>query len=151
MAEVNTTQGAKILTRSKVLANESFGRKRILASKMPAAYAQLAINDTIFIGRVPAGTRFTLNSNVGLGTGTASCVLDIGLRKTKDGTVIDADGLAVGIEATTAGNKPANTGALITAGAEYITTEEVDVYATVRGAVLAANQALKFEIEYVND
>lgn len=151
MAEVNTTQGAKILAKAKVLANESFGRKRILASKMPAVYAQLAINDTIFIGRVPSGSRFTLNSNVGLGTGTASCVLDIGLRKTKDGVVIDADGLAVGIEATTAGNKTAASGALIAAGAEYITTEEVDVYATVRGAVLAANQALKFEIEYVND
>lgn len=151
MAEVNTTQGAKFVAKTKLSPHESFGRKRILAAKMPTTYAQLAINDTIFLGRVPVNSRFTLNSNVGLGTGTASCVLDIGIRSSKTGTVIDADGLAVGIEATTAGNKTAASGALITAGVEYVTTEEVDVYATVRGAVLAANQPLKFEIEYVTD
>ncbi|MCI1005213.1 hypothetical protein [Herbaspirillum sp. C7C8] len=152
MAEVNTTQGAKIVNRTpKLLPHESFGRKRILASKMPATYAQLAINDTIFIGRVPAGSRFTLNSKVSCAAGTASSTLDIGIRSTSSGTVIDADGLAASVNTNAAGQKDANTGALIASGAEYVTTEEVDVYATVTGAVLAANQALKFEIEYVND
>lgn len=151
MAEVNTTQGAKLIAGTKLLPHESAGRKRILASKMPATYASAAINDTIFIGRVPVNSRFTGNSKVSCAAGTASCVLDIGLRSTKTGTVIDADGIAVGIDAAAAGQKDANTGALIANGAEYVTTEMVDVYATVRGAALAANQALKFEIEYVTD
>jgi hypothetical protein len=88
---------------------------------------------------------------VGCAAGTATSVLDIGLRKTKDGTVIDADGIAVGIDIAAAGTKSAINGALITNGAEYVTTEEVDVYATVRVAALAANQALKVELSYVAD
>lgn len=151
MAETNTTQGAKVLAGTKLLPNESAGRKRILATKMPTTYAQLAINDTIFIGRVPVNSRFTLDSWVSCAAGTATGVIDIGLRSTKTGTVIDADGLAVGIDIAAAGNKAANNGALIANGAEYVTTEEVDVYATARVAVVAANQALKFEVGYVTD
>lgn len=151
MAEVNTTQGAKLIAKTKLAPYESFGRKRILASKMPAVFAQLAINDTIFIGRVPAGSRFTLNSKVSCAAGTASSTVDIGIRSSKTGVVIDADGIAAAVNTAAAGQKDANTGVLIASGAEYVTTEEVDVYATATGAVLAANQALKFEIEYVTD
>jgi hypothetical protein len=151
MAETNTTQGAKIIAQTKLLPHESFGRQRVLAAKMPATYAQLAINDTIFIGRIPAGSRLLADSAVSCGTGTASCTLDIGLRETKTQTVLSATGIATGVDAATAGVKFANSGAYITGGAEYVTLVEVDVYATVKGAVLAANQALKFEINYVND
>ncbi len=152
MAEVNTTQGAKIVNRTpKLLPHESFGRKRILASKMPTTYAQLAIGDTIFIGRVPAGSRFTGNNLVSCAAGTASCTLSIGTRSTATQVVASATAIASGIDVAAAGQKSANNGALIASGLEYITTEEVDVYATVAGAVLAANQPLKFEIEYVND
>jgi len=151
MAEVNTTQGAKLLSNKKLLPVESFGRVRILASKMPATYAQLAINDTIFIGRIPKGSRILLSNNLSTAAGTASGTMDIGLRKTSDGTVIDADGIAAAIDVAAAGNKAANNGALIANGAEYITAEEVDVYATVKGAVLPANTPLKFEIQHVQD
>lgn len=152
MAETNTTQGAKLVARTKLLTHETHGRVRMLCSKMPAAFAQLAINDTIFIGRVPVGSRFLNHGSVSCGVGTANSVLDIGLRSTATGTVIDADGIAVGIDIAAAGNsKAANSGALIAAGAEYVTTEEVDVYATVRVAVGVANQVLKFEIPYVTD
>lgn len=151
MAEVNTTQGAKVLAGTKLLPHENAGRKRVLASKMPETYAQAAINDTIFLGRVPVNSRFTGNSLVSCAAGTVSCTLDIGLRSTKTGTVISATGIATGVDAAAAGQKAANNGALIANGAEYVTTESVDVYATVKGAVLAANQALKFEIEYVTD
>jgi len=151
MAEVNTTQGAKLLSNKKLLPVESFGRVRILASKMPATYAQLAINDTIFIGRITKGSRILLSNTLSTAAGTASGTMDIGLRKTSDGTVIDADGIAAAIDVAAAGNKAANNGALIANGAEYITAEEVDVYATVKGAVLPANTALKFEIQYVQD
>lgn len=151
MAETNTTQAAKILARTKLLPHESFGRRRTLCAKMPATYAQLAINDTIFIGRIPAGSRILGDALVSCGTGTASCTLDIGLRETATGTVLSATGIATGVDAATSGVKDATNGAYITAGAEYVTLVETDVYATVKGAVLAANQALKFEIPYVND
>lgn len=151
MAEVNTTQGAKLVAGTKLSPHESAGRQRMLASKMPTTYAQAAINDTIFFGRVPVNSRILLEGWVSCAAGTASCVLDIGLRSTKTGTVIDADGIAVGIDIAAAGNKAANNGALIANGAEYVTTEECDVYGTIRGAVLAANQALKVEISYVTD
>lgn len=151
MPEVNTTQAGKLIAGTKLSPHESFGRLRILASKMPSTYAQLAINDTIFIGRIPVNSRILLGARVCCAAGTASSTLDIGLRKSKDGTVIDADGIAASVNTAAAGVKDANTGALIAAGVEYVTTEEVDVYATVTGAVLAANQALKFEIPYVAD
>lgn len=151
MAETNTTQAAKLVARTKLMPHESHGRIRILAAKMPAVLAQMAINDTIFIGRLPIGSRILTEAVVSCGAGTATGVLDIGLRTTAAGTVIDADGIAVGVDIAAAGVKVANTGALIAAGAEYVTTEEVDVYATVKTAVLAANQVLKFEISYVTD
>lgn len=151
MAETNTTQGAKYVARTKLLPYETHGRVRILYAKMPAAFAQLAINDTIFLGRVPANTKFLLGGKVSCAAGTATSVLDIGLRETVAGTVIDADGLAVGVDIAAAGNKAADTGALITAGAEYVTTKECDVYGTVRVAVGLANQVLKVELPYVVD
>lgn len=151
MAEVNTTQGAKLLAGTKFLPHESAGRRRTLAAKMPTTYVQLAINDTIFLGRIPVNSRITCDGWVSCAAGTASCTLDIGVRSTKTGAVISATGIATGVDAAAAGQKAANNGALISNGAEYVTTEQVDVYATVKGAVLAANQALKFELDYVTD
>lgn len=151
MAEVNTTQGAKIIANSKLVPHESHGRVRVLASKMPTTYASAPIADTIFIGRVKTGTRFLAGGNVSCGTGTASSTVSIGLRSTRTGVIISATGLATGLDIATAGVKAVNTGAYIAAGAEFVTTEECDVYATIAGAALAANQALKFELLYVQD
>ncbi len=151
MAETNTTQGAKIIARTKLLPHESHGRQRVLAAKMPTAFAQMAINDTIFIGRIPANSRILADSVVSCGAGTATGTLDIGLRETATGTVLSATGIATGVDVAAAGVKFANSGAYVTGGAEFVTTVETDVYATVKTAVLAANQALKFEIYYVCD
>jgi hypothetical protein len=52
---------------------------------------------------------------------------------------------------TTAGQVALNTGSSLAAGLSYVTTEVVEVYATVRAAVLAANQKLIFEGSYVQD
>lgn len=151
MSEINTTQAARLIAGKKLSPHEQGGRKRILASKMPDTYAQLEVSDTVFIGRVPVGSRFTLNSMVGCSAGRASAVFDIGVRSSTTGVVIAADGIASGVNVAAAGGKPANTGTLIVDGAEYITEETVDVFATVRGAPIPANQAIKFEVEYVTD
>ena len=55
------------------------------------------------------------------------------------------------MDVAAAGYKDANTGALIAAGEEYVTTEAVEVYATINVAVLAASQKLTFEGSYVQD
>lgn len=151
MAEVNTTQGAKLVAKSLLMPHESHGRVRILAAAMPAEYAELATDTTIFIGRIPGGAKILINGNVCCGAGTTNAVIHIGLRKTKTQEVIDLDGLAASLNTAAAGVKAINTGALIKDGAVYITPEEVDVYATVVTAAQAANQAMKFEIPYVCD
>lgn len=151
MAEVNTTQGAKIVAGTKLIPSESHGRVRTLCSKMPTTYASAPIADTIFIGRVKAGTRFLGHGIVSCAVGTASSTISIGLRETATGTVISATALATGLDIAAAGIKSINTGAYIAAGAEYVTLKECDVYATIAGAALAANQSLKFEIPYVAD
>lgn len=151
MAEFNTSQAAKLVANTKLLPNESAGRVRILAAKMPATYASPQIADTIFIGRIPVNSRILLGGFVSCAAGTASSTLSIGLRSTKTGTVVSATAIASGVDVAAAGQKAANNGANIANGVEYVTTEEVDVYATVAGAAVAANQALKFEIPYVTD
>lgn len=151
MAEVNTTQGAKIVANTKLMPYESHGRSRFICSKMPTTYAAVPIADTIFIGRVKAGTRFLANGTVSCAAGTASSTISIGLRETATGTVISATALATGLDVAAAGVKAINTGAYVAAGAEYVTLKECDIYATVAGAVIAANQSLKFEINYVQD
>lgn len=151
MAEVNSTQGAKLVAGTKLLPYESHGRVRALCSKMPTTYASAPIADTIFIGRVKANSRFLGTGIVSCGAGTASSTISIGLRSTRTQTVISATALATGLDIAAAGVKAVNTGAYIAAGAEYVTTEEVDVYATIAGAALAANQSLKFELFYVAD
>lgn len=150
MAEVKSTQMTAVAAGSKLLPGEDGGRKRQFYARYVQGAATQAISDTIYLGDLPKGARINKDWLVNLSTGTASCTLHIGLRA-KDGTVIDADGIAVSLEAATAGYKMANTGALLTTGAEYVTTEAVEVYATINVAVLAANQKITVEGSYVQD
>ncbi len=152
MAEVNSVQAQKYLDGKKLLPAESHGRQRVLVATLPATHAAYAVNDTILLGRVPVNSRFLTGAIVSVGgAGTASSTLDIGTRVTKTGVVVDADGIAVGVDISAAGKITADTGALIAAAADSITATDVDVYATVKGAVLAANQQLRIEIPYVTD
>lgn len=152
MAEVNSVQAQKYLDGKKLLPAESHGRQRVLVATLPATHAAYAVNDTILLGRVPVNSRFLTGAIVSVGgAGTASSTLDIGTRVTKTGGVVDADGIAVGVDISAAGKIAADTGALIAAAADSITASDVDVYATVKGAVLAANQQLRIEIPYVTD
>lgn len=152
MAEQNSVQGAKILAHQKLMPAESHGRQRVLVATLPATHAAFAVNDTIFLGRVPANTRFLTGAVLSVGgAGTASSTVDIGIRRTQTQEVIDADGITDGADISAAGKVVADTGVLIAAAADYITPVECDVYATVLGAVLAANQQIRFEIPYVTD
>lgn len=153
MAEINSQQVAKLLAGTKLLPNERGGRVRLLYAKAPVTYSAPAINDTLFLGRVPVNSRFLATmGGVSCAAGTASGTVSIGLRSTKTGSVIAAGALAVGVDIAAAGQKALIGGTLLANGADgYVTTEEVDVYATFTGAVGTANQAIKFEIPYVTD
>lgn len=152
MAETNSVQAAKIVAGKKLMPADSHGRQRVLIATLPATHDAYAINDTIFLGRVPANTRFLLGGVIGIAdAGTASSTVDIGIRNTQTGVVIDADGLAAGVDISAAAVVKCDTGDLIAKASEYFTPAEVDVYATVKGAALKADQKMKFQIPYVTD
>jgi hypothetical protein len=151
MAEVKSTQTTAIAAGYKVLPSADGGRKRAFYAEYVNGASTLAIADTIYLGDLPKGARILHDWVVNCSAGTASCTLDIGFRKKSDGTVIDVDGIAALIAVSSAGNIAAVNGSSITGGLSYVTTEVVEVYATVRAAVLAASQKLIFEGSYVQD
>lgn len=152
MAEVNSVQGAKIVAGKKLMPADSHGRQRVLIATLAATHAAYAIDDTIFLGRVPANSRFLLGGVIGVvDAGTTSSTLNIGIRNTQTGEVIDADGIAAGVDIASAAVVKCDTGELVANGSVYVTPAEVDVYATVKGAVLKIDQKMKFQIPYVTD
>lgn len=151
MAEVKSTQTTAIAAGYKVLPSADGGRKRNFYAEYVNGASTLATSDTIYLGDLPKGARILHDWVLNFSTGTASCTLDVGLRKKSDGSVIDVDGIADGVAVTTAGQVALNNGSSLAAGLSYVTTEVVEVYATVLVAVLAANQKLIFEGSYVQD
>lgn len=152
MAEIKSVQALKLaaVPPQKLSTTESHGRIRLMFAALGATHAAAQIGDTVALGRIPQNARI-LGGTLSCAAGTASATLDVGIRSVKTGDVIDADGLAVAANINAAGAKPINTGALIANGASYVTTEEVEVYGTVGGAALAANQAVSIQIQYVTD
>lgn len=153
MAEVNSVQMAKVLGSpiAKLSPTEIGGRRRVMLGQVTSIAA--AINDTIYFGRLPAGARI-LGTRVNNANGTASGTLNIGLRKTKDKTVLSATALgnAVAI-ATAASADVSSTGAYTNAGQSYVTADPVDVYGTVTGAATPSSpgQIITVQIDYVID
>lgn len=151
MAEVKSTQTTAVAAGQKLLPSADGGRKRLFFAEYVQGASTQAINDTIYLGDLPKGARICKDWLVNCSAGTASSTLHIGLRKKADGTVISATGIAASVDIAAAGYKDANTGALLAAGLQYVTTEAVEVYATINVAVLAANQKLTVEGSYVQD
>ncbi|WP_419204337.1 hypothetical protein [Bordetella trematum] len=152
MAEFNSVQAQKVADRKKLIPAESFGRQRVLIATLPASHASFPANSTILLGVVPVNSRFLTGGVVSVGgAGTASSTVDIGIRKASTQEVLSAAGIATAVDIAAAATVPADTGDLIAAAADYITPADVEVYATVKGAALAANQKIRFEIPYVTD
>lgn len=152
MAEIKSAQAVKLASVPlvKLETTEYHGRLRVFFAAMPAVFAAPAINDTILLGKIPAKSRI-LGGKLTCAAGTASSTLDIGVRKAKDQTVISATGITAAVDTAAAGTKDVLTGALVSNGLSYVTNEDVEVYATVKGAVLAANQVLSLHLTYVLD
>lgn len=150
MSEINSRQAAKIALGQK-LSNSEAGRLRTVIVQTPAVFAQLAIDDTVAGGAfIPAGCR-VVNARVQNGTGTASSTLNVGLRKRKDGTVISATAISSLIAITTATTTPtaAGNGTYIAGGVDQVLADDAEIYLTAKGAVLAANQLVRVEVDYI--
>jgi hypothetical protein len=150
MAEFNSRVAAKIALGQKA-SNHEAGRRRTVIFQTPAAFAQLAVNDTMAGGVfIPKGSRI-LGARVSNAAGTASSTFNLGLRKRADGTVLSATAISSAIAISSATTTPgdAGNGAYLAGGASTILTDDAEVYLTATGAVLAANQALWIAVDYV--
>lgn len=155
MAEFLSTQQTNIGNGVKSLGIEDSARvRRFLREYVAPASSPPQISDTIYWGTLPRGARI-LRSNPGsisCSAGTASSTINVGLRTTKDKTVVSATQIAAATNVTSAGEKALAGGAAYANGvAEAPLTEECDVYSTVAGAAIAANQRIMLEILYVLD
>lgn len=150
MPEINSRQAAKIAAGNKLNVSEA-GRDRTVVVQTPATFAQLAIDDTIAGGVfIPKGSRI-MAARVSNSTGTASSTINIGLRKRSDGTVLSATAIGSLIAITTATTTPTNAGngAYIAGGVDQVLSDDAEVYITAKGAVLAANQLVRVEVDYI--
>lgn len=138
MAEIISREAAKVAAGTKLTNDEALGRMHVISISSPAT-AAWAQNDTIASAtELPVGTRI-LGYRVFHGAMGASVTMDIGLRQTDSaGTVIDADGIADGLDVAAAGVKTETTtpGVLVTVGTNtiYRTTVKSRVYATLLSA-----------------
>ena len=151
MAEVKSTQMTSVAAGYKLLPSADGGRERLFFAEYLAPASTQAVSDTIYLGDLPKGARIRHDWIVNFSTGTASCTIDVGFRSKATGTVIDVDGIAAAVAITTAGQSALVNGSSLTTGLTYTTTEVVEVYATIRTAVLPASQKLIIEGSYVQD
>ena len=126
------------------------GAPTVLIATTPAT-AAWAQNDTFEIGTIPKGSRILRSGKVYHGAFGSSVVMDVGMRKASDGTVVDADGIAADLNVAAAGVKDLNGGSAL-AGvtvANIVATEDWVIYATLEGANPTDDIQAEFEIHYI--
>lgn len=150
MAEIVSLEAAKVAANTKMRNDEALGRLHVVSICTPAAHA-VAQNDTIASPVVlPVGTRI-IGYRVQHGIFGASVVLDIGLRQANAAnTVIDADGIADGLDIAAAGVKTDTTtpGEMLTVAVQtaYRTTVPSRIYASFLGANPTDNAQLRIDV-----
>lgn len=149
MAEFNSRQITGLSSSPKVKAAPyDHGQINVLVATTPAT-AAWAQNDTFKVGTLLKGSRILRTSHFYHGAFGASVTLDLGVRAASDGTVIDADGLCAAIDVSAAGIDQVKNGALLKAVNGYVTTQDVDIYATLAGANPTDDVQAEFEIYYL--
>lgn len=150
MAEISSRQYTNSTATPRVKNKPAdYGKILVAVATTPAA-AAWAQNDTFRTGiRIPRGSRILRSSKVYHGAFGASVTMDVGVRDFDAGTVIDADGLAAALNVAAAGVKDINGGALLVGADGYITTADVEVYATLAGANPTDDIQAEFEIHFV--
>lgn len=151
MAEIVSRQAALVAAGTKALGPTMGTGKAtwvVLTSPATAAWAQ---NDTIASPiLIPKGSRILSGGFVSREAMGTSVTLDVGLRKASDNsTAIDADGIAAALDVSAAGVSLLNTGALVAAGKEYVTTEDSYLYATLGGANPTDDKQIRIEVPFL--
>jgi hypothetical protein len=149
MPEINGRIPAELAANRKALI-DSQGAVAYAVFEMPAVHSGAAIADTIGSGIVlKRGTRLLAGPTLSFSTGTASCTLAFGLRDATTKVAVDATAIAAATAVTTAATSQLNTGTKLTAGQRYVLPQDCEIYATVAGAAVAANQAIRLEVSYI--
>lgn len=151
MAEIESRQAAKVAAGTKLSNVEALGRLHNISITTPATCAWEQ-NDTIASPVVlPVGTHITPIGKVVHAAMGTNVTMDIGLR-TPDGTVIDADGIADGLNVASAGITDANNGefcAASTIATKFVTTVPCVIYATLLSANPTDDAQFRIDIPVV--
>lgn len=149
MAELNSRQAATVISGKKVTP-ASIGKNRVMVLTSPAT-ATYASGDTVVSGiALPIGTRFLADSFVSNAAMGGGVTLSVGIRNFKTKAVIDATAIANAVSVATAGRTLLNNGTKVLDGQEYVTTEVVEVYATLAGGTPTANAQFRIEVSLLN-
>lgn len=149
MAEVNGRIPTELAANRKAL-YDSQSKTFTAVCEMPTTHAGASIADTIGFGIVlKKGSRLLSDVTLSNGAGTASCTLAIGLRDPVTKVAIDATAIMAATAINAAQTVAALSGTKITNGQRYVLTQDAEIYGTVAGAAIPANQAIRVEVPYV--
>ena len=125
-------------------------RSFMAVAEMPLVHAGAQIADTIGFGIIlKKGDRLLCPPTLSNGAGTASSTLAIGLRDPVTKVAIDATAILAATAINAAQTIQANTGTKLTAGQRYVLPQDAEIYGTVAGAAIPANQAIRVEVPYI--
>lgn len=149
MAEVLGRLPTELAANRKVMFDTQ-ARSFVAVAEMPLVHPGTGATDTINFGLIlKKGDRLLCPPTLSNGTGTASSTLAIGLRDPVTKVAIDASAILAATAINAAQTIQANTGTKLTAGQRYVLPSDAEVYGTVAGAVIPANQAIRVEIPYI--
>lgn len=149
MAETNGRQPAELDLNRRVLADTQ-GKSQTAVCEMPTTYASVEIADTINFGVIiKKGARLLCPVTLSNGAGTASSTLAVGLRHPVTKVAIDATAILAATAINASQTIQANTGTKLTAGQRYVLDQDAEVYGTVAGAAIPANQVIRVEVSYL--
>lgn len=149
MAEVLSKQQILLAAGKKLMGGQDQGHDRVQLFSSPTLAAALAVNDTMGSSvLIPAGSRL-LQSTISCAAGSAGQVFDVGIRDFMTKVVIDQTAIANGIGVNNAGTYLANNGTKVSNGVDYVTTQNVEVFITNRGAAGPVNHQFNVRTAYL--
>lgn len=147
MAERVSKQAAKVAANTKDLAPMMGGGVlRVFTITSPDTVTWANGDTCASPLPIPKGSR-VIGANVSCADMGTSITLDVGLRKTSDGTAIDADGIVAALDVASAAVAAYNaSGALCKDGVESITAYESNAYFTLNGGTPTANAQIRVDV-----